>query len=823
MQKLLYADLGGATLADSLASAGSNYSWPTLIQGAKLKLGFRLVEEVEGEFVEAEREITSIRVKIGELYAQPESGTFRLWVGPEDVEAVENVNLTAEIPVTADAPAVGAALNALALVGPGEAALYGAATATKDDGSWFVVFAGEEGPVPIRGVNVRTDVISFVRIWASEQDGVWTHEIRPDKAGLAFADQSTQELPPPPVVTTFRPGYEAGEGEFGINEIQKIQFNPRFRGIYEVRWKGRKSSLLSRDDGPDQFGGAIAPLADADGEFVVTNPSSNVGMVEFAGSMGAQPQDDLEIAVVDSPPGDHYVILDLGKKTTADILRQMELDDADEVTMPIEVEIRYKDPTDPATILVWPWQQPVTVRRRLIREGEALVNDHDLMRPHDPRTYRPFNASQWAVGNHFYPFELVDGGTEHVVDHNLHTLLVEVFLRENAPGGRFLVKGTDYTASYDPEGDGEDSVLIELLGDYAEGPPPGGLIGCIVGLNHTAAFQSGVTWEMGQINGLLDVLSLIEGRLDALEAGNFPGSPPALAAISGKIERALPRVWRIPRARTLPEDPGTLQGWNPFAPGSPLRDIRLLPAVHLSPSGLEALPSPLPAAAAGFRGRVFEALEDRPDFPGGGLASGDHAACDGRDWYRVRRESEGETTWYPSLFEVELFRFSVSPDELALRTRMELNFGFEAVLHDPTRRPGERRTVARMSLLIERGVRLAATSPATPGSNIDVHFADAVVLARHDFDVTAVPTAKRFGLSVARAGNGDLSATASKLLASPVPVPAPETADFALRARIARFDVEGLPEDSRGVFGLRGLDIGLGGKPEATLGLWTIS
>lgn len=819
MQKLLYADLGGDTLAESLASAGSDYSFGTLIQGTKLKLGFRLVEEVEGEYVEVDRTVLSIRAKIGELYAQPTSGTWRIWIGPIEDEPVEGVNLTAEIAVGAAAAVVEAALNATSIVGT----TYGAASVTLEDGSYFVTFADETTQTPLRGANLRPDVISFLRVWASVQDGIWTHELRLDKAGLAFADQIISELPAAPVVSTFRTGVDNGDGS-GINEIQKIQFNPRFRGIYEVRWSDRKSPLLSREDGPDQFGEALAPLADEDGEFLVTNPSPNVGMVEFSGSMGMQPQDDLQIVVVDNPPADRYVVLDLGEKVCADVLRQMELDDADEIDVPFEVEIRYEDETNAALELVWLWQRTVTVRRRLIRDAEATVNDTDYMRPVNSRSYRPFNASQHASGVAFYPFELGDGVlTVHTIDHNLHTLLVDVDLRENVPGGAWLVEGTDYRVNYDDEGTGEDAIVITLLGDYATNPPEeGDLIGVVVGRNVVSEFQEDVTWEIPQVNGLVDELDAIKARIAALEAGEFPGGAPALPVVTGKIERPLPRVWRIPRARALPDDPGTLREWRPFAAGSPLRDIRLLPAVHLAATGVEDLPFPLPAASAAFRGRIFTTIVARDDFPGG-LPAGANAACDGRDWYRVRRESSDETTWYPSLFEMELFRFSVSPDELALRTRLDLGFGFEAVLQDPSRRPDDRRTRARLTLLVERGVRSASSSPATTGSNIDAHFSSPVVLIRHDFDLGSVPVQKRFGLSVARAGNGDLSAHATSMMLAAIPVSAPASADFALRARICRFDVENLPEDSRGVFALRGLDLGLDGQPDSTLGKLTIA
>lgn len=827
MQKLLYADLTGGTLADSLASAGGNYAWPTLIQGSNVKIGFRLVEEVEGEFVEVDREITSIRAKIGELYGQPASGTFRIWIGDENVSPVAGANLTAEIDVHASASELADALNALSVVGSG--GLYGEASVTAADGSWFVVFEGETEAAPMRGVEMRTDVISFLRVWPSEQADIWTHELRIDKAGLAFADGISQEMPPAPVVSLFRVGYTPNEGEEGVNEIHKITYDSRFRGLYEVRWKGRVSALLSRDDGPEQLAEAIAGLADPGGKFEVTNPANNIALIEFAGSMASKEQPELlEIRVVDAPVGDRYVLLDLSRKTTADVLRQIEVDAADEVTLPFEIEIRYEDDADASRELIWRWQQPVTVRRQLIRACEAMVTDDDLMRPHDPRTYRPFNASQWGVGNAWYGFELGDGVADtYVIDHNLHTQAVDVRLAENQAGGRFLVPGVDYSVSYDVQGSGEDAIEIVLLGSYGANPPSAGaLAGVVYGLNHVAAFQDGVTWEMGQVNGLLDALSALSGRIDALERGDFPGAAPAVSMGTGKIERALPAVWKIPRARTLPEAPSSLLGWDAFATtekgAAPLRDIRLLPAVHRLANAVEALPTPLPAANVSYRGRVFIAAVEREDFPGG-LPAGGYAACDGRDWYRVRRESDAETTWYPTLFEAELWRVSVSPDELALRTSMMLAFGFEAVLLDPSRRPDDRRTRARMSLLIERGVRASASAPATTGSNVDQQFTSPVVLVRHDFDLSSAPVQKRFSISVERSGADVITAHAANMLVAPLPVSPPDSADFVLRARICRFDVEELPVDARGIFAIRGLDVGLDGLPDSTLGKFTIS
>jgi hypothetical protein len=189
----------------------------------------------------------------------------------------------------------------------------------------------------------------------------------------------------------------------------------------------------------------------------------------------------------------------------------------------------------------------------------------------------------------------------------------------------------------------------------------------------------------------------------------------------------------------------------------------------------------------------------------------------------VRRESDEETTWYPTAFELEFFRISISPDELALRTRLDLAVGIEMALFDPLRRPAERATVGRMSLILERGERVVDASPATTGSNIASYFGSPTILGRMDFDLTTIPTRRKFSLSVARAGDGTLTARVGKMLLAPGVVSPPASADFALRLRLARVDFQNLPEDGRGLLAVRGLDVGLDGEPDKVSGRYTIA
>jgi hypothetical protein len=408
-----------------------------------------------------------------------------------------------------------------------------------------------------------------------------------------------------------------------------------------------------------------------------------------------------------------------------------------------------------------------------------------------------------SAGSGTHTVTMADGTTDVV--------FVEVW---EAAGLKRRVSPTAYTVAITTD----DSVTVS---GFASTPTTGQYLVVVQTAGRPATYQAH-SHAIAEVTGLQAALDALSARITALEAGNFGGSAPAGSTATGKLDRALPRVWSIPRARTLPEDPGGLLDWNAFYDGSPLRDLRLLPAVHMEIGNLETLPSTLPAPAASYRDRVFYSSTERTDFPNGTLPAGAFAACDGRDWYRVARESTDESTWYPTLFDLELFRLSISPDELALRTTLNLAFGFEAACLAPSRRPGERRTVARWSLLLERGVRLEDDALTTEGSNIDTHFSSPVVLARHDFDLTAVPTTKRFGLSVSRSGAGVLTATATKFFTD-LPVSAPDSADFVLRARLARFDVEDLPLDGRGVIAVRGLDVGSDGNAETTLGRYSIS
>jgi hypothetical protein len=93
-----------------------------------------------------------------------------------------------------------------------------------------------------------------------------------------------------------------------------------------------------------------------------------------------------------------------------------------------------------------------------------------------------------------------------------------------------------------------------------------------------------------------------------------------------------------------------------------------------------------------------------------------------------------------------------------------------------------------------------------------------VVLAEQRITLTEIPSAHRFGVVINRAANGALSAD-KVLYTKQSATTAPSAVPMALRARLVRFDTENDPTDARGVVAVRGLDVGLDGQPDSTLGM----
>ncbi len=800
MQAILYANLTSHKVSDSLG--GPDFDWPDFIEGDTFRIGLRLTETLGDEDLEIRRNVRRVRASLGWIDARPARGQWAIQIGSGSSE--EGVNTTTLLEHDADANLVQAALTDMITGRDFDVPGVDVTTAQVEekDGSWVVFFENSSGPISepiqLRAGRNTLDPISFLKVRTYEVDGRWAHELRLVQAPLAFTDDSSPVVPLGPAITEVQSG--GSEGEITWNEIQALTISPQFRGAYQIKHPNTyaRSGLLSVSDGIEQISEAIKPLAEEDGSFVVTNPLPHVAHIEFAGSMAGQGHDELLVDVVSAPPGDMTCELSLSTAELANALRKSPLIE----NLPFELEVTYEDENDSDDLHVWTFRTEVTLRRDLIGEDLASAQNIDWLRPPLPKDYVPFTRDQIITGNQHYVTTLGDGiNTVFVIDHNLDTEALHLTLRENLPGGAILRTGIDYTAII------ADSNSIELtfLGDALE-------LSSVAVLITTAgpisAFQSH-THTIAQIVDLQTILDAFGADIAMLKA-----LAPSGALASREKEGGLASIWTLPKffeifpsrkQIALPNDQ-IIDLFNAGDSALP-RAGGLLAAVH--DTDVEALPYPLPEPSAIFVDRVFENQGlSRVTLPGGlgrrsvDLAPGEFAACDGRVWYRVEQfGNTSESSYYPSDFTRELFRFFVNDKQLRHRTELLLQFSIElAVLKSNTN--------CQWTVVVELGTAPQDVSPGTPGINLQNVIWSAQPALEQRLILTPVPCAHIFGIRVARSlSSGSDTLTLDRLLygTSEGGTP-PDSANFAVRARLVRFDTENHQSDPRGFVAVRGLD-----------------
>ena len=409
-----------------------------------------------------------------------------------------------------------------------------------------------------------------------------------------------------------------------------------------------------------------------------------------------------------------------------------------------------------------------------------------------------------SAGSGTHTVTMADGTTDVV--------FVEVW---EAAGLKRRVSPEDYTVAITTD----DSITISA---FASTPTGGQYLAVVQTAGRPATYQAH-THAIAEITGLQAILDAQSAAIAALQAtsGNL-GAINNAGLTSGTLTRGLGTYWAMPGVPTMPETPATLLGWDPYVLEQPLAPRRLLGAVHLAAASVENLPSPLPAASAAYVGRVFTTASARTDFPGGGLLAGDHAACDGRVWYRVARNGS-ETTWYPQAYEIELFRFAITDDDLVASSVLDLAFGLEAALFTSPLRPRTRRSGMRWSLRIQHGVPTSDSTPAVTGSNLDTYFSAPTDMLVYSLYLSEKPWNGRFGVQITRPSAGSITAVGTKNFKSAAALSAPASANFAIRAILTRGDVEDTPADPRGLIAVRGFDVGADGQPDDTLGRYSIA
>lgn len=786
MEARLYNDLDRQTLTGTLG--GGAFALPTLIRGTDNVLSFRFAARVDGEAAGTPRTVHGVRASVGLPDARPTSGTWRLRLEPAGAESADLAWNATDAEILAACEAVFGAGAVTEVVGV--------------SGSWLALAPAE---LPAHGItHNKLSPLSFFRSWGNEQsDGAWLYEFRLVQAPYAFTDQVGFRLPQPPVVYEVQAGAEIDD--LAIPEIQGIRLDPWFAGVYRLRRGSRVSADLSISDGPDEIAEALqsclSPTEIAQGaDLTVSNPADGVAHVKFGGSLAGVDEALLVVEVVDAPAGDPTIVLDLRGAHLAAALR------GGKVVAELEIVWRLADATsldeeDEEIREVTGYRGTVTILPELAWPGLAVAPEINWTVPPDPRDYKPFSADNIIFGTRNYAVAL-GAGLEHVVVHGLGTEEIgAVSVRENTAGGALLVHGTDYTVTVD----GADQVTVTI--DPGYGAVAAEDLAVLITTAGPADHFLAHTHTMAQVTGLEALLAELAGRIGDLEA-LLPSNVLALIPDPAGIVAE----WRLPDiAEVYPlREPVTIPAEGIRAVDlSGVRQSGLLPAVHTLVAPV-ALTVPLPAAPSegqsgvifrnegagavilpGGRGRRSHRVE-----PDGLVAAWWDEQADMGRWYPVDLEP-GTSTYHPSQMERELFELLVTPEQFRAGRRMRVEFGLEtAVLRSDTR--------GAWDLLVEYGTINAAADPGTPGSNVEsITWDEAAPAIRQRIYAGPVPQTHRFSLALVHSLADAITAERT-IYGAVTSAPAPGTASFALRARLARFDTLDDP-DLRGFLAVRGL------------------
>ena len=770
---VIYADI---TKRQLCSQDGNNATLPQLTFGDNVTFAVRLLDRDADGVRLTDLKLRNLRAAIGPVMQCPVAGRFSLRFGT----GTESVML----PITATCDALREAIVALP-----EEATYPLLDVLPgvDKGVWLLRF-DHEGEVPLAVCTNQLFPRAFVRVRVFQTNNRWWHEVRLIVAPYSFVNQFYRVLSPAPSVTRIRAG-DPGDNETPAqNEVQKIHVPSTFAGTYYVTFDYRTSRLLGTTDGPDEVASALnAMWSDGATRFVATLPESNEVYVEFVGLLGKFPQNMMAITVNTFRAGDISFDLDLNTADLASALRA-----SASVTVPLEVELDVvgddenpDDPNIPGKVMTL-FSAPLTIVREQIWAELATVPAINWIRPPQPKDYVPYGQNQVITGAQNYIACIGDGTAKNIVlDHNLGTEALHITVRENASGGHRIPDN-----AYDVVFTDENSLTLV----FATAPAANALAVTISTAGPRSAFVSGLRVTEAQVDGLLDDLRVLGGRVGAIE-DLLPSVSPTRADSSSagtSIEIEIPDTSEmLPGSFASDFDPDAAAKDSTKLP----RANGLLPAIH--DATIENIAVPLPSVSTKAGSVFVNNTGGTIAVPGGlgrrgsHLEAGGYIGSDGRVWYRLSRDG-ATNSFYPTDFERELFMLHVNDHMLRAGHAFTLDFKLTLQLFKATTR-------TQYLLVIEAGSAPGQDSPAPVGQNLaDVTWLDTPLLTQRII-VTPLKVTGAFGCAVRRDALGALAADQMSYNnwtgADAIPV----SANFTLRARLKEFDTENSVVGAKGL------------------------
>jgi hypothetical protein len=798
VQASLFANLSALTLSPSLT--GGAFSWPKIPAGADLTIGLRFAENLAGTVTEVPKVLVGLKVSLGRADARPTSGSYKLHLGADP--ASEGVNLTAAIAWDASAAQIQAALEALTG--------FGAVVVTAEGGTFRISIG--DGATEIEAVAVENTLrpVAFVEWNAVEMNDAFVHELRLTQTPVAQTVDFAAVAADAPSVTQVQAGGE--NDDIAWNEIQRLYVPPNFRGSFQVQRGYRKTVPLATPLVAEEVADALQALAEEDSEFVVTEAQDAV-LIEFKGEMGGTDQALLSVAVLEQPEGDPTFTL---RTSTAEMWSALSGANAltGELALQLEVKLIFEDDEEDEADKVYIFKQALTIVTPVDVAARNVASEIDWNQPRGQRAVLPFTPGQVLIGNRDYQVTVGDGvATSFEINHNLEAETVQVMVKESA-SGRLVVHGVEFEAEMT-----NDNVLT-LTPQAAT--LAGGVLGSgawtVLVVSAGQAQYEAHEHAIGEITGLRAELDALGAAVTALEDLVPTGALTSREVVSGTpvAQWVLPPVLEVYPSRAVLTlgDGETLVD---VAAAELPRDGGLVGAVHdAAASDVTSLPgSPDVGSVYRYTGTPDLILTGGLGRRSVTIKTNEHVAWDGRVWFRVVKVDAAKNSWYPEDFDRELFVVAVSSKQLIAKRVAELSIGFEVALRSKRERDAAgftgdaRNTQAQWVLVIEHGAFTSESSPSTTDANLKAITWNDTPILSHRLIVTRNAGTHSFGCRVNRSAGGVLSADAIYYGASEAGGSIPAAADFALRARLVRFDIIDGLADPRGLVLLRGLNVSL--------------
>lgn len=779
MATFLYGNLSTKTASYSIEPG--TIDLPKVVNGDTFTVAVRLTETADGTTVATTPSISYARLAYGPVDVAPTSGSFKVLV---------NAVTSSVITLGSSAASVAAVFNSIAAVTGW--------SVREDQGSYIV--SRTANYVATSGITIVANELipeSFVRVTSYSDGATFYQELRPMQSPLAYTSAFGLIVPPGPTITRVVTGYSDATTGVSVNEVQRLYVPPQFDGVFQIFKGTARTQLLDKDDGAPEIQAALTAgvVTQGSGEtFIVTNPKSNTADIEFAGTLGGQPQNLLTITVPESQQGDLTFDLDLNTQGMLAALR------GDfEVTHPLtcEVGINYGTAATPDIYYITVFQQNLTVQADGAWAGLAAAQRINWLNPPQPVNYIPFTTNQVITGIQSFT-AVVTGSGPWTIAHNLGTEAIHVTVRENVAGGYILSnKDNADLGHYTIQTTTSQSIIVTTNNGSGTVPTAGWAV-IISSAGPTSAFLAH-THTVAQVVSLQDLLNSLGSRVTNLENNAIPFT------LTSSSTTTIPYEIPVTNRQSVLFS-NNLGVWGQTGSLLEITSVpsaqapQLLPALSVTVS--TAASSAIPTATTVDIVRAYTSglniLVPRIGLiPGARLPSGvAHIGAEASRGLVYQVEPYGSArTYYPKPYEVPLFEIPLNDKLFKAGTKAKMQFDLYV------QSKGANAT-GQWFCIVDVGSVTSVATPTTQSDNITGITYNATPILAQRLLVTGESIGHDLGVEV-------LATTATIMNAnsyaygvwSPVSASAPSNRNFILRGRLANFDILDNQGDPRGWMG----------------------